>query len=154
MKTDGSTVTIVGRAATNPTVSSSNGVDRVTLRVVSTERRLEDGAWVDGDEFGANVVCWRSVAAGVLKVVRKGDPLVVAGRISTRKFERNGLTEYYTDIRADLVAFDLAKGKDRIRRSEIDTAEVASVSAGPDAAVDELDLTDLEEDTAALVATG
>ncbi len=153
MKTDGSTVTIVGRVATNPTVSTSNGVDRVTLRVVSTERRFEDGVWVDGDEFGANVVCWRTVAAGVLKLVRKGDPLIVTGRISTRKFERNGATEYYTDIRADLVAFDLAKGKDRIRRSEAEPA--SSVEPEPSSAgVDEIDLTDLQDCAPALAGVG
>lgn len=125
MRTDGASITIVGRAATNPTVASgASGADRVTLRVVSTERRYDDatGQWVDGDEFGANVVCWRAVAAGVLKTVRKGDPVVVTGRISTRRFERNGVTEYFTDVKADTLGFDVGRAKDRIRRSDGDPA--------------------------------
>ena len=125
MRTDGASITIVGRAATNPMVASgASGADRVTLRVVSTERRYDDatGQWVDGDEFGANVVCWRAVAAGVLKTVRKGDPVVVTGRISTRRFERNGVTEYFTDVKADTLGFDVGRAKDRIRRSDGDSA--------------------------------
>lgn len=123
MRTDGASITIVGRAATNPMVASgAGGADRVTLRVVSTERRFDEatGSWVDGDEFGANVVCWRAVAAGVLKTVRKGDPVVVTGRISTRRFERNGVTEYFTDAKADTLGFDVGRAKDRIRRSDTD----------------------------------
>lgn len=140
MRADGASVTIVGRAANNPLIANTGGVDRVTLRVVATERRFDESTsqWIDGDEYGVNVVCWRQVAAGVLKTVRKGDPVVVIGRISTRKFERNGAIEYFTDVKGDIVGFDLGRAKDRIKRSEGgDTRDPAVLASDPDrAAVD------------------
>ena len=54
MRMDAATVTIVGRAVTAPTRSTTSAGDRVSFRVVSTERRYdqESKEWVDGDEFG------------------------------------------------------------------------------------------------------
>ena len=54
MRMDAATVTIVGRAGTNPMVSASPKGDRVTFRVISTERRFDEARqdWVDGDEYG------------------------------------------------------------------------------------------------------
>ena len=161
MRADGATVTIVGRAAGNPTVATTGGQDRVTVRVVSSERRFDESSqqWVDGDEYGVNVVTWRSVAAGVLRTVRKGDPVVVIGRISTRRFERNGATEYFTDVKGDVVAFDLGRGKDRIRRADTESRptsedprmapagpEVAAVAGGEVDLDDELDLENLGDE--------
>ena len=131
MRTDGTSITIVGRAAGDP--GGSDGTDRVTVRVVSTERRFDEttGAWVDGDEFGVNVVCWRALGVGVLKTVRKGDPVVVVGRITTRRFERNGVTEYFTDVKADTVGFDLGRAKDRIRRNDTDSRPEPGADSAP-----------------------
>ncbi len=123
MSVDAATVTLTGRAATNPTVVAGAKGDRVSFRVVATERRYDEasGEWADGDEFGVTVVCWRQLAAGVLQLVRKGDPLIVKGRISTRKFERDGVIDYFTDVKADHVGFDVAKGATRIKRLETPT---------------------------------
>ena len=113
MRMDAATVTIVGRAGTNPTVSASPKGDRVTFRVISTERRFDEARqdWVDGDEYGVSVVCWRGLASSVLTTVRKGDPIVVIGRISTRKYEKNGGVEYFTDVKGDFVGLDVQAGQ-------------------------------------------
>jgi single-strand DNA-binding protein len=131
MRMDAATVTIVGRAATNPTVSASAKGDRVTFRVVSTERRYDEASqvWVDGDEYGVGVVCWRQLAKNVLATVRKGDPVVVIGRISTRKYDKNGSTEYFTDVKGDLVGLDVAKLGTRFARTVVDGREVTEPSA-------------------------
>jgi single-strand DNA-binding protein len=112
MRMDAATVTIVGRAVTNPVLTTSVAADRATFRVVSTERRLDQATneWVDGEEFGIGVVCWRYLAQRVADTIRVGDPIVVIGRISTRKYERSdGSSDYFTDVRADLVAVDVSK---------------------------------------------
>jgi single-strand DNA-binding protein len=112
MRMDAATVTIVGRAVTNPVLTTSVAADRATFRVVSTERRLDQATkeWIDGDEFGVGVVCWRHLAQRVADSIRVGDPIVVIGRISTRKYERSdGSFDYFTDVRADLVAVDVSK---------------------------------------------
>lgn len=106
-------VRLAGRVTANPTVSAGEHGDRVTFRILSTERRFvaETREWVDGDQFGVTVVCWGQLATSVIGLVRKGDPVVVIGRISSRQFERStGGTDYWTDIRADVVSLDLGRG--------------------------------------------
>ncbi len=119
MRMDGAELTMSGRAATNPTISGGKG-ERVSFRAVSTERRYDEasGDWVDGDEFGITVVAWRTLGASVLQLVRKGDPVVVTGKISTRKFERDGVMDYFTEVKADHIAFDVARSGGRIKRDD------------------------------------
>ena len=45
----------------------------------------------------------------MLSTVRKGDPVIVSGRIATRRFEKNGVTQYFTEVKADFVGLDVAK---------------------------------------------
>lgn len=116
-------VTLIGRVGTNPLLSSGTTGDRVTFRVVSTERRFDRAGqeWVDGDEFGVSVLCWRGLATAVLGIVRKGDPVVVTGRISTRRFvDKLGVTQFFTEVKADTVGLDVAKVGNRIARKHHD----------------------------------
>ena len=116
---DATTVTIVGRVGTNPQVSLGSTGDRVSFRVVSTDRRFDKstGGWVDGEECWLTVVCWQGLAKAVMTTIRKGDPVVVIGRINNRRFEKNGVTQYFTDIRADLVGLDTVRLGSRFTRS-------------------------------------
>lgn len=122
---DATTVTIVGRAGTNPQVSLGSTGDRVNFRVVSTDRRFDraTGGWVDGEECWLTVVCWQGLAKAVMSTIRKGDPIVVIGRINNRRFEKNGVTQYFTDVKADLVGLDTARLGSRFARSMTEPAQ-------------------------------
>jgi single-strand DNA-binding protein len=122
MSRDVASVTIVGRAGTHPQLSVGLTGDRVSFRVVATERRFDRAAddWVDGDEFGVTVVCWRTMATAVLNTVRKGDPVVVVGRISTRRFERDGVTQYFTEVKGDFVGLDVVRAGTRFTRNPLE----------------------------------
>ncbi len=128
---DATTVTVVGRAGTNPQVSLGSTGDRVNFRVVSTDRRFDkvNGTWVDGDECWLTVVCWQGLAKAVMTTVRKGDPIVVIGRITNRRFEKNGVTQYFTDVRADLVGLDTARLGSRFTRTVTDGAPAEAAAA-------------------------
>jgi single-strand DNA-binding protein len=119
---DVASVTIVGRAGTHPQLSVGLTGDRVSFRVVATERRFDRVAddWVDGDEFGVTVVCWRTMATAALNTVRKGDPVVIVGRIITRRFERDGVTQYFTEVKADFIGLDVAKAGTRFTRNPLE----------------------------------
>ncbi len=125
-------ITLVGRVGTNPLLSSGVTGDRVTFRVVATERRFdrEGQGWVDGDEFGVRVLCWRSLASAVVSTVRKGDPVVVVGRIATRRFERDGATQYFTEVKADTVGLDVGRVGGRIARKQPDAFGTPQAQAG------------------------
>jgi len=82
----------------------------VTFRVASSERRYDKAteSWVDGDRVTALVNCWRRLADGARLLV-KGDPVVVTGRLSVREYEVEGVRRYMTEINATAVGPDLAR---------------------------------------------
>jgi single-strand DNA-binding protein len=130
-------VTIVGRAGTQPQVSVAMTGDRVNFRVIANERWFDkaNDKWVDGDEFGVTVVCWKTLATSVLTSVRKGDPVIVGGRIATRRFEKNGVTQYFTEVRADFVGLDVAKVASRFTRIPPEPRESADPNGAANDAV-------------------
>jgi single-strand DNA-binding protein len=134
MSRDVASVTIVGRAGTHPQLSVGLTGDRVSFRVVATERRFDRTAddWVDGDEFGVTVVCWRTMATAALNTVRKGDPVVIVGRISTRRFERDGATQYFTEVKADFIGLDVARAATRFTRNPIEPRPAEELIGSPD----------------------
>ena len=133
MSINAASVTLVGRAGTHPQVSVGSTGDRVNLRVVATERYFDRTAndWVDGDEFGVTVVCWRSLGKAVLNTIRKGDPVIVSGRIATRRFDKDGVTQYFTEVKADFVGLDVAKSGNRFSRNQIEPRESVQPAAAP-----------------------
>jgi single-strand DNA-binding protein len=59
------------------------------LRVGSTPRiRRRNGDWVDGPTSWFSVTCWRTLADHVRDSVRKGEPVLVHGRLRTDVWER------------------------------------------------------------------
>lgn len=129
MSRDLTAMTIVGRVGTTPQLSAGPNGDRVNFRVVATERRFDQASqkWVDGDEFGVTVVCWRAMAMSVITTIRKGDPVVVVGRIATRRYEKNGVMQYFTEVKADSVGLDVSRVGTRFTRNQMEprTAEEA-----------------------------
>ncbi|WP_164479175.1 single-stranded DNA-binding protein [Nakamurella antarctica] len=116
------TVQLVGNVATELKISMENaGHERVSFRVIASERRFDAATneWVDGDEFAVNVVCWGALARGVETSVRIGDPVVVTGRIISRKYEVEGVVRFATEVKAATVSHDLNRGTDTFRRSHL-----------------------------------
>lgn len=131
-------ITIVGNVCSDPQMSpTSTGVARTSFRVASNPRRYKDGVWVDGDPTYVTVICFRGLAENTAGSVRKGDPVIVTGRLRTREWtgEQKGVS---VEIDATSVGFDLARGTAafaRIRREapvpELDRELVAqAVAAG------------------------
>ena len=58
--------------------------------------------------------------------------MVVVGKLSTRKYEKDGVPEYFTECKADHVAIDVTRAGGRIRRQEA-SAAVDSASVKPTA---------------------
>ena len=77
-------VTVVGHVGTNPVLSmSENGTEWSTFRMAST-RRVRDpltGQWADGATLWFTVKTWRDKARNVAHSLRKGDPVIVTGRL-------------------------------------------------------------------------
>jgi single-strand DNA-binding protein len=146
MSRDAAAVTLVGRAGTHPQISG-NSPDRVSLRIITTERWFDKATnvWVDGDEFGVTVVCWKGLGGAVLKTVRKGDPIIVTGRITTRRFEKDGATAYFTEVKADVVGLDVARMGARFARVSFEPRDTADTDSTDQSTPPDGQQTDLQE---------
>ena len=79
-----------------------NGIARTSF-TLATSRRWKDqqtGDWKEETEWH-NVVLWRS--ENLANYLLKGKQVYVEGRISNRKYEKDGETKYFTEIVADEV---------------------------------------------------
>ena len=104
-------VTVVGNLLTDVDNHRLNdGTVVANFRVASKERRFDrsGGTWVDGDRLYIDVRCWRGLAQNASESLKKGDPVVVTGRIFTRNYEHQGQSRTSTTLEARSVAADLA----------------------------------------------
>ena len=138
---DTATVTIAGNVVADPRISGQpDNPDRVNFRVVSTRRRRDpvSGAWLDAGEYGVNVVCWRTLARGVARSLRRGDPVLIIGRIAEREYTGDdGARRWFTEVTADFVGHDLGKGTAQFYRFSrldrpADSAQRETPQAGDD----------------------
>ncbi|MEO6703660.1 MAG: single-stranded DNA-binding protein [Jatrophihabitantaceae bacterium] len=109
----GTNITIVGNVVdevvNRPTTS---GLSRVSFRVASTQRRRdrESGQWVDGHKFFVNVTFWREFAENVAASLKKGDPVVVNGRIFSRQYIKAESNHVAYEVEPESIGHDLARG--------------------------------------------
>jgi single-strand DNA-binding protein len=117
----GATVTLAGYVANNPIFTTVNGTTpKVTMRVAWTARYQDrvTGEWRDGNTSFANVNCWRKLASNVAFSLRKGEAVIVTGRLQVREYEdREGRRRIAVDIEADAVGHDLARGVTQFKRT-------------------------------------
>jgi single-strand DNA-binding protein len=113
-------ISLTGYVATQPLVKEVRaGVTNLTMRVAWTPRWHDKntGEWVDGNTSYVTVTCWRKLAANVATCLRKGDPVVVKGRLSVRTFEaKDGSPRTVVEIDASSVGHDLGRGVAQFQR--------------------------------------
>lgn len=82
------------------------------FRVGTTPRiRKRNGDWVDGPTSWFSVTCWRTLADHVRESVRKGEPVLVHGRLRTDVWEReDGKSSVTYVVEASHVGHDLSRG--------------------------------------------
>ena len=111
-------VTLHGWVGGDVTFREPHGVSVANLRVASTPRLKRDGRWVDGDTTWYSVTAWRNLAENVRDSIRKGDAVIVHGRLRTDVWERqDGQPANTLCIDATMVGPDLNRGTARFVRS-------------------------------------
>jgi single-strand DNA-binding protein len=108
-------VCIVGNVVDHPVrrVTRSN-TPFVTFRLASTVRRQDpagSGEYVDAGTTFVNVTAFRTLGINVDASIRKGDPVVVHGRLRVNQWvsgERSGTS---VDIDALTIGHDLSRGR-------------------------------------------
>lgn len=139
-------VFLAGYVATDPVYwQNRDGNSKATLRVAYTPRYVDrnSGEWTDSPTSFVTVVCWRKLADNVALCLRKGEPVLVRGRLQVRQWDdREGHPRTRVDVDAQSIGHDLARGValfQRTRRVSGDTAaetgdtaaEAGVTGAGP-----------------------
>jgi len=89
------------------------------IRVGSTARRLnkETGEWLDGDTSYYTVKCWRRLAVNVASCLRKGDMVLIRGKVITRTWlDDQQRSRSQMQVEADSVGHDLSFGWSHFNR--------------------------------------
>jgi single-strand DNA-binding protein len=129
-------VTVVGNLVDNPNVRrTSKGVDVASFRVASTARRFdkETEKWVDSESLFVRVSCWRQLAINAVESLRRGDPVVVVGRLFTRQYDKDGQTRSSFELEANALGHDLTRGTTVFHRTRSQAAPAFEVIEEPGA---------------------
>ena len=82
-----------------------------SFRVGVTPRLRREGDWVDGETGWYTVTVWRTLADHVRQSIRKGDPVIVSGRLRTETWTpEEGTPSTTMLVDATLVGHDLTRG--------------------------------------------
>ncbi|HET9895581.1 MAG TPA: single-stranded DNA-binding protein [Streptosporangiaceae bacterium] len=123
-------ISLTGYVATQPVVRTvKSGATNLSMRVAWTPRRQDrvTGEWTDGNTSYVTVICWRRLATNGAVCLRKGDPVVVKGRLSIRTYEdRQGLRKVAVEVEASSVGHDLSRGVAQFQRVRPQTGLTAA----------------------------
>lgn len=102
------------RSSTTP-----GGVATASFRLGSTERRYDrtSSTWVDGNTNWFTVQGYRQLAGNMGCSIRKGQRVVVVGRLKMRSWEKEDRTYHVAEIDAESVGHDLMWGSANFTRT-------------------------------------
>jgi single-strand DNA-binding protein len=113
-------VTVQGNLVADPNArSTASGATVVHFRLASSGRRFDkaSGEFRDGDTLYIAVSCWRSLGVNVLASLRRGDSVVVHGRLLHRTYDdKQGNRRSVHEIDAVAVGPDLSRCAADLRR--------------------------------------
>lgn len=114
------TITLCGWVGSDVTLHEVGEDNRVAVfRVGSTPRHYRDGQWVDQPTAWYTVKAWRQLGRHVADSVRRGEPVIVTGRLVVETWDKgNGEIGTKHVVVARAVGHDLSRGVGRFRRAE------------------------------------
>ena len=111
-------VTLQGWVGNDVDVRDVGDTQCASFRVGSTPRYLRNGSWVDGQTSWFTVNCWRALGKNVAESVKRGDAVVVHGRVRVDVWEREGQPSSVTwVVDATFVGHDLNRGTARFAKT-------------------------------------
>ena len=92
-------VILIGNVGSEPEVQYvQENVPVAKFRLATNESyKSKEGEKITNTEWH-NVVIWRGLAKVVEQYVKKGSKLYIEGKLTTRQYEKDGQTKYFTEI--------------------------------------------------------
>ena len=106
-------ITLQGYVGGDVRLRAAGDTEVATFRVACTPRRWsrKEQAWTDARTQWYTVNCWRTLAHHVDRSVRRGDPVVVHGRLTQSSWVNSeGVEVTAYDVEALFVGHDLNRG--------------------------------------------
>jgi single-strand DNA-binding protein len=137
-------ITVTGLVATVPRIIvTSEGLNITSFRLASTQRKYSkaDEAWVDGETNWYTITGFRQLAVNAASSIKKGDRVVVTGRLRIREWQNGEKSGMNVEIDADALGHDLLWGTSSFSRTvtsstDAGSADPASIgTGGSDAAI-------------------
>ncbi|ANJ26841.1 single-stranded DNA-binding protein [Agromyces aureus] len=125
-------ITVIGAVGSDPRVhTTAQGLTITSFRLASTRRIFDrvKGAWEDGETNWYTVSTFRQLAKNASSSIRRGDRVVVHGRLRLRSWESGEKSGTAIEIDAEAVGHDLTWGTTSLSKTR-----AAGASGGPDAA--------------------
>lgn len=107
------TITVTGNIATDPEHKvTQGGLSITTFRVASSQRRFDRQSerWVDSGTNWYTVSTYRGLADHAFQSLRKGDRVLLTGRLRVRQWENGTKQGTSVDVDAEAIGHDLLWG--------------------------------------------
>lgn len=133
------TITLTGFVATVPNhLVTSEGLPITSFRLASTQRRFDRSRnlWVDNGTNWYTVTSFRQLAMNTNSSVKKGERVIVTGRLRIRDWTAGEKVGTSIEIDADSIGHDLTWGTASFTRSMSSAAIEASTRVEADAAAE------------------
>lgn len=117
-------ITLSGNVGTDVEFTQGEGWSYARFRLACTPRFLRNGEWTDGETTWINVRVSHRTAVNVKESIRKGDPVLVTGKLRTHAWT-NGDGERFDRlvVEATSLGHDLTRGTTSFTKSERSEAE-------------------------------
>ncbi|WP_211878775.1 single-stranded DNA-binding protein [Pseudarthrobacter albicanus] len=124
------------RSSTTP-----GGVATASFRLGSTERRYDrtSSTWIDGNTNWFTVQGYRQLAGNIGCSIKKGQRVIVVGRLKMRSWEKDGRIYHVAEIDAESVGHDLMWGSANFTRMVSVGSQSAAAQPATAAADDDTD---------------
>ena len=119
------TITITGIVATDPRhVFTNEGLAITSFRLVSPHRRYDKAIqkWVDAESNFFTVTTFRQLAINCATSLKRGERVVVTGRLKIREWDNGEKKGTNVDLEADGIGHDLAWGSSTFSRTVVSSA--------------------------------
>lgn len=127
-------VQLIGRLGRDPEVKYTQSQTAVTSLAIATSeyRKDQTGQTTETTEWH-RVTVWARAAEACGQYLRKGSQVFVEGRLTTRKYDKDGQTHYATEIVASNVQFLDSKPQEQSQGQEqgFDAAKYSTPMPGP-----------------------
>lgn len=127
-------ITITGLVATEPRhIVTNEGLTISSFRLASAQRRFDrtQEKWIDVDTNWYTITAFRQLGVNCAGSIKKGDRVVVSGRLRIREWENGERTGTTVDIEADSLGHDLSWGTSVFSRT-ISSSRATQIASGTD----------------------